>query len=114
MFEDKKCSIYEVTIVNLDSEDMKSYTPIVSNYPCDFYPKKQNSYYSNNQAKEFTWDMMEVVLNNDIWAKKWQKIELVDSIGTLFGEYIIDAVFPYKNWAGMIDNITLQCKKKDG
>lgn len=112
MFLDKMCSIYDVDIVTIDWEDTKSYFPVYQSIACDFYVPN-NRYRSNNQAREFENESLEVVLEWDkTLVRKGMTIDLSTDMMD-FGSYVIDSVFPYKDINWKIDNIVLKVSERD-
>lgn len=111
-FFDKKCTISNTTIVNIDWEDIKSYTPIYTDIECDFFVP-DNKYRNNKQAREFETEELTVVLKWDkTLVEKWQTISLIDSLWMDFWEYVINDVAVYKNINWVIDNITLSVSQR--
>ena len=112
-FFDKTCSIYDTVIVNINSEDTKSYTPVYQSIDCDFYVPN-NKFSKSNQARETELESLEVVLQWDkTLVRKGMKIQLTDSIGINYWNYIIDNIAIYKHINGTIDNITLKVTQRD-
>lgn len=112
MFLDKICSIYDVDIINIDGEDTKSYTPVYQSINCDFYVPN-NKYRSNNQAREFENETLEVVLE---WDKTLVRRGMTIDLSTdmmEFWSYVIDSVFPYQDINWKIDNIVLKVSERD-
>lgn len=112
MFLDKMCSIYDVDIVTIDWEDTKSYFPVYQSIACDFYVPS-NRYRSNNQAREFENETLEVVLE---WDKTLVRRGMTIDLSTdmmEFWSYVIDSVFPYKDINWKIDNIVLKVSERD-
>ena len=112
-FFDKLCSIYDTVIVNINSEDTKSYSPVYISIDCDFYTPN-NRFSKTNQARETEGESLEVVLKWDkTLVRKGMKIQLTDSIGIDYWNYVIDDIAVYKHTNGIIDNITLKVTQRD-
>ena len=110
---DKLCTISTTSIINVGWEDTKSYTPIYTSIPCDFFTPA-NKYSHTQQAREFETRDLEVVLTGDkTLVKKGMKISLSDQLWTDYWSYVINDVQVYSLSIGKIENITLSVSERD-
>lgn len=109
MFLDKKCTIYTTTIVNIDSEDTKSYHAVYTDIACDYFVPN-NKYKGNNQAREFETRTLSLVLEADkTLVRRWDMVQLDNN----YWKYVVDEYAEYKNISWLIDNITLTISQRD-
>lgn len=109
IFFDKRCTIYTTTIVTIDCEDTKSYVAVYTDIACDYFTPN-NKYNSNNQAREFEWKVLTLVLEPDkTLVSRWDKVVL----DGWYWSYVVDEIATYKNVGWVIDNITLTITQRD-
>lgn len=109
IFFDKKCSIYRTSIITVNCEDTKSYVAIYTDIVCDYFTPN-NKFSKNNQAREFEWRTLSLVLEPDkTLVQRWDMIKLDNN----YWKYVVDEYAEYKNIGWTIDNITLTITQRD-
>jgi len=109
-FFDKTCNITYINSTYTWGEAIQTTTPVYTWIPCDFYNNKwkysQDWFFVEGSNTWYTvviqWDKINV--------RRWQIIELIDSVS--IWEFIIDTLIINKNINWIIDNIEMKVLEK--
>lgn len=118
-FFDKKCTVYETSVLTIDWSEVQTKNEIYSLIPCDFGKSSLSTKnLTEDTARDTDTERFELVLNWPWYTniRKWMFVEVFDDVGVLVSQWVysIVSIDYVKNWKGIVDNVFIGLNPRDG